>query len=166
MISQDNAGEKFKELPENLAIIKKIKAGDESAFNLFYQKNIGLIKSITNKFKNIARKDPNLFDQDDLEQEAIIAFYKSIMSFNENKGCSFSSYFCVVCSSKLAMIYRRLKRNDNRLVSLNQKVGEEEEDELINLIQDSTSSKTFDEINDSFDVDGFLKKSFKISKPK
>ena len=57
--------------------LRKAKNGDEEAKTYLFNKNLPLIKSIINKFKNKG------IEIDDLYQIACIGFLKAIANFNE-----------------------------------------------------------------------------------
>lgn len=63
-------------------------------FNLFFEQNKGLIHHTLKEFSYFYNVIKAL-DYDDLYQEASLAFYKSYLSFDPDKGCAFTT-FCVI----------------------------------------------------------------------
>lgn len=166
---EDKINENVKETQENIDIISKIKAGDEQAFNKFYLENIGLVHSIVNKFKNLSMRNPILLSKEDLEQEASIVFYHCVMNFNENKGCTFSSYFFLVCSTRFALLHKRYVKKEKPSVSLFEKFNKTEsdsDDELIDFISDSKSLEAFENIDNELNIDETVEKMSKFLSPK
>lgn len=71
-------------------IIKKIKAGDKSAFNNLLSLHSRMIYSIINSY-NRENGDFKI-SEDDLYQEGSIGLYEAIFTYDENMNVKFSSY--------------------------------------------------------------------------
>ncbi|WFD09439.1 RNA polymerase sporulation sigma factor SigF [Tepidibacter hydrothermalis] len=71
---------------ETLALIKKAQDGDEHSKDILIESNLGLVRSVVNKFMNIG------YERDDLFQLGSIGLIKSIYKFDPSFNVRFSTY--------------------------------------------------------------------------
>lgn len=71
---------------ETLALIKKAQDGDEKSKDILIESNLGLVRSVVNKFMNIG------YERDDLFQLGSIGLIKSIYKFDPTFNVRFSTY--------------------------------------------------------------------------
>jgi RNA polymerase sporulation-specific sigma factor len=106
--------------------IKEI-LNDEKLTNQFIQDNYGLvIKVIQDRFPNIFR----FHDFEDYVQEGLLAVYKAMQIFDEERGNAFSTVAYTLIYRKLCSILKRANNKitqyeGNKVISLDQKVGTE-----------------------------------------
>lgn len=93
--------------------LRKAKNGDEEAKTYLFNKNLPLIKSIINKFKNKG------IEIDDLYQIASIGFLKAIKNFDESFNVKFSTYTVPMV---IGEIKRYIRDNGAIKVSRNLKI--------------------------------------------
>jgi len=86
-------------MQENLDIILKIKNGDSSLFNDLLENHKKMIYKIINIYK--LEVGDFYIDSNDLFQEASIALYKAIFSFEEDKNVMFSTYAYLAIRNRL-----------------------------------------------------------------
>ncbi|SHJ97518.1 RNA polymerase sporulation sigma factor SigF [Tepidibacter formicigenes] len=71
---------------ETLELIKKAQNGNEEAKKVLIESNLGLVRSVVNKFLNIG------YERDDLFQLGSIGLIKAIYKFNDEFNVKFSTY--------------------------------------------------------------------------
>ncbi len=71
---------------ETLKLIRKAQNGDNEAKDKLIENNLGLVRSVVNKFLNIG------YERDDLFQLGSIGLMKSIYKFDESFNVKFSTY--------------------------------------------------------------------------
>jgi len=91
-------------MDENLEMIHKIKQGDEEAFSELLKAHHKMIYKIINSF--YLENGDYAVDKNDLYQEASLALYSAVFSFEENKDTKFSTYAYMLIRSKLLNILR------------------------------------------------------------
>lgn len=75
----------------------------EYAFEIFFQKNIGLVGSVLKKFST---KSDGKISMEDLSQEAHVAFIRAMETFNVSKGYRFTTYFSTVATNALIAVFK------------------------------------------------------------
>lgn len=95
-------------MDESIELIKRIKKGDESAFNTLLQNYHRLIYSIINS--QMLQKGDYAIDEQELYQEASITLYQAVFSYQEDKNVKFSSYAYLLIRSR---IYNLLRQYNN-----------------------------------------------------
>ncbi|OPJ56721.1 RNA polymerase sporulation sigma factor SigF [Alkalithermobacter paradoxus] len=71
---------------ETIKLIKRAQNGDNAAKEILTQSNLGLVRSIVNKFLNIG------YEREDLFQLGCIGLIKAIYKFNDQFDVKFSTY--------------------------------------------------------------------------
>ncbi|MGM9904149.1 RNA polymerase sigma-70 factor [Enterococcus sp. 10A9_DIV0425] len=105
--------------------------GDEEAFATLYQKYFPLLLRLKNIYylRNYVCED--------WEQEARIALYQALKTYESNKGVSFGSYYKSILSNQIYSLLRKqnaLKRRDQKdEVSIEQKIDTEGPDFLAEI---------------------------------
>lgn len=81
---------------------------------------------------------PKLLDRHDMYQMSLISLYNAILTYNEEKNSSFSTYFSVILNHDLLMYIRKLKKEANRsnlnTISLDQEIRDSDGIYLIESI--------------------------------
>lgn len=104
-------------MDEILELVFSAKNGDNHAFEALLDKYQGLLSSMSKKYSDMCYEV--LKDREDFLQEAKIAFYNAVMSFDEGKGRTFGAYAKVCIRNKLVSCIRelnskkRLKKTDS-----------------------------------------------------
>ena len=88
-------------------IIKRAKAGEETAIEEIVSNYKGLIRSVANKFFLVGG------DKDDLLQEGMLGLYFAIINFDENKG-SFPSFVKLCVARKIMDAVRKDNSDKNK----------------------------------------------------
>ncbi len=105
-------------MPEEL--LRAARNGDEEAFSTLYQKYYPLLLRLKNSY--YVRN----FMNEDWEQEARVALYQALKTYENNKGVSFGSYYKSVITNQIYSLLRKqnaLKRRDQKdEVSMEQKM--------------------------------------------
>ena len=96
-------------MDEILELVLAAKNGDNHAFEALLDKYQGLLSSMSKKYSDMCHEV--LKDREDFLQEAKIAFYNAVISFDEGKGRTFGAY-AKVCIRKLNS-KKRLKKTDS-----------------------------------------------------
>lgn len=113
-------------MPEEL--LHAARDGDEEAFSTLYQKYYPLLLRLKNSY--YVRN----FMNEDWEQEARVALYQALKTYENNKGVSFGSYYKSVITNQIYSLLRKqnaLKRRDQKdEVSMEQKIESEGPDFL------------------------------------
>lgn len=105
--------------------------GDEEAFATLYQKYFPLLLRLKNMYylRN--------YVYEDWEQEARIALYQALKTYENNKGVSFGSYYKSIISNQIYSLLRKqnaLKRRDQKdEISIDQKIETEGPDFLAEI---------------------------------
>lgn len=96
MMENDGVNAKAGERMENEELVAWIKAGIDTAYNIFtlWQQNKGMINKIARKYSAYA-------DIEDLQQEGYLALYDAIDGFEPGKGVKFLTYATTVIEHKL-----------------------------------------------------------------
>lgn len=100
-----------------------------------------MLKILHSKTKRIVL--PTYLDKEDIEQELYFAFCNAVQAYDDTKPYKFNSYLeyhimNAVCSA--------LPSKPLQEVSLNQAVGEDEENELLELVEDEAAAQDFKQV--------------------
>ena len=87
-----------------LCYVRKAKDGEEIAFKFLLSKYNALITSMSQKYSNMCITSSRLYD--DFLQEAKIAFYSSVKSFDEDAGITFGAYAKICIRNRLISCVR------------------------------------------------------------
>ena len=96
-----------KSMQDNIDLIRSIKNGDEDKFNELLVKHHNMIYKIINIFS--LKVGDYYIDTSDLYQEASIALYRAIFTFEEDKNVKFSTYAYMAIRNKLSTIIKKYK---------------------------------------------------------
>lgn len=92
------------------ALILASREGDEVAFSELSKIYAPLIESMTERY--FRSKNGYVSDKDDLRQEATVAFYRAVMTYDLSQNeVSFGLYAKVCIRNRLVSLLRRLKRD-------------------------------------------------------
>jgi len=137
--------------------VKKIKSGDQSAFDNIARKYSPLIDSMYKRYYNISSKNGYMIDEDDLKQEAVIALYNAAMTFEDKKNAddnaegnkiTFGLYAKICIRNRLISLLRKYKNFE--LLSEDETTAETAEIELSpeeQLIERESYELLIDQIN-------------------
>jgi len=94
--------------------VKKVKSGDQAAFDNIARKYSSLVDSMYQRYYNLSSKNGYMIDKDDLKQEAVIALYNAAMTFEDRKNAddkeiTFGLYAKICIRNNLISILRRYK---------------------------------------------------------
>lgn len=112
-------------------LLRAARNGDEEAFAALYQKYFPLLLRLKNTYylRNYVTED--------WEQEARIALYQALRTYEKSKGVSFGSYYKSIISNQIYSLLRKqnaLKRRDQKdEVSIDQKIETEGPDFLAEI---------------------------------
>ena len=85
-------------------LIYMVRENDESVNDLLLEKYTPIVRKLVSnyyeKFKNYG------FDYDDFYQEAMIAFYRAVSTYDETKNCLFYTY-AILCVNRSLMSFSR-----------------------------------------------------------
>jgi RNA polymerase sporulation-specific sigma factor len=104
-------------MDEILYHINRVKSGDDASFEQLLSKYNALIISMAKKYSDMCATSPQL---DDFLQEAKMAFYNSVLSYDEKTGVTFGAYAKVCVRNRLVSCVRvnnskkRQKRSDTK----------------------------------------------------
>ncbi len=116
---------------DNERLYELAKQGDNQALEQLYKNNLGIIKKYCKSFAK------NPFEFEELQQEAYFVLINCIKNFNPELGFKFISYFAY--SLKYRFIRSIKKIRSKELLTLNQPVGNAENDDLIEFIADENT---------------------------
>lgn len=92
-------------MDENIDLVKRVKQGDEQAFQILLEKHHRMIYKII--YSLPCSQGAFDIDKENLFQEGSLALYNSCFSFEEGKGAKFTSYAYMNIHSKIFSYYRR-----------------------------------------------------------
>lgn len=104
-----------------MEIIEKIRSGDEKAFEQLLEDHHRMIYSIINSY-NLESGDYAI-DKLDLYQEASLALYEAVFSFEEKRNVRFSSYAYMVMRGRILNVlrhYYRTYREENHSIDVSE----------------------------------------------
>ena len=87
-----------------LKYVNNARRGEADAFEALLSAYSSLIKSMAEKYSNMCVASSGQYD--DFLQEAKMAFYKSVITFDENNGVTFGAYAKVCIRNKLVSCVR------------------------------------------------------------
>jgi len=111
-----------------IALVLKAQKDSEAA-DKFIKQYVPFVKAETSKFTA-----HSIFGNEDEYSIALFAFYEALMSFNPNKGAFFS--FARTAIRNRLIDYSRKENKHTMVVSLNEKVNEDEDKTLEETIKD------------------------------
>ena len=120
---------------KSIEYLKKYRqTGDEKIKELIVLGNMRLVSAFIKKYgSNIYQKGKaNTFE--DVAQEAVVAIYSAIDTYDFSKNIKFTTYTCTCVKNMFRNKFRKTKLEKND-VSLNQKVFIDDEDEFIDNIE-------------------------------
>ena len=92
---------------ENNELVLQAKNGSEDAFESLCVSYAPLLHSMAIKYSSMCKKEAEV--KDDFLQEAKIALYKAVTSYNFDSGVTFGAYARTVVKNKLISLVRRVK---------------------------------------------------------
>ena len=95
-------------MDNSLKIIERIRNGDNEAFDELLNHHRNMIYSIINTFD--LQYSAFKVDEADLFQEASMALYEAVFSYEDNRQTKFSTYAYIVIKSKLINYMNRFNR--------------------------------------------------------
>lgn len=93
-------------------LVDLAKSGDEPAFEKLLQKYQGLLVSMSKKYSDMCQE--SLRENEDFLQEAKIAFFNAIKTYDESKNRAFGAYAKVCIRNKLVSCVRTLNSKKRR----------------------------------------------------
>lgn len=99
-------------MDDNNKLIKRIKDGDNEAFDELLLNNKKLIYSLIYSFD--LQCGDYVIDEDDLFQEGCLALYEAVFTYEDRRDTKFSSYAYILIRSKLANYITRYYRIYNK----------------------------------------------------
>ena len=91
-------------MDENLVLVERVKKGDDEAFGQLLKNHHRMIYKIINGH-NLDRGDYTI-DRQELYQEASLALYDAVFSYEEGRNVKFSSYAYIVIRGRVINILR------------------------------------------------------------
>lgn len=112
-------------------MIERARSGENSAFELLVKKYNSLLISMARKYSDMCNTPSRQYD--DFLQEAKMAFYNSVLTFNGENGATFGSYAKVCVRNRLVSCVRVLnsKKRQKRSNSKENYDSENPQDALI-----------------------------------
>ncbi len=93
-------------------IITAAKNGDEGAFSELCEKYKPLIENMTDRY--LSRLNAIIQDKDDLRQEATVAFYRAVMTFDMSQDkVSFGLYAKICIKNRMVSLIRRANKKSS-----------------------------------------------------
>ena len=156
---------KEKEEAKNLDLIRKVKNGDENAFNEFYKNNINLVYEMVNKYINLNKGNPMLLGKEDLFQEASNVMFETIKKFDEDLGFKFTTLYYYKCRGRFYRLYTKYVKMQPNIDSLNEKAFDDSNTEMIENVVSNDSEKDFLQVESDADLEKIKKDLGKILRP-
>lgn len=119
-------------MDEIMSLVILAREGSEGAFEKLLIKYQGLLLSVSQKYSNMCPEESRDFD--DFLQEAKIAFFKAIETYNEDKKITFGAY-AKVCIRNRLISYVRMLNSQKRKNERPRSKGKQGRDD--NVVQDS-----------------------------
>lgn len=115
---------KQNEQTAHLDLINAARSGDESAFEALLEAYEPLIDAMSRSFANISEDSES---QEDLRQEACIALYKAVQSYDSTQAeVSFGLYAKMCVRNRLVSYTRKFRRRES-VVPLEERIKTEED---------------------------------------
>jgi RNA polymerase sporulation-specific sigma factor len=87
-----------------LTVVEKARSGDDSAFEILLKKYNSLLLSMARKYSDMCNTPSRQYD--DFLQEAKMAFYNSVLTFNVDNGITFGAYAKICVRNRLVSCLR------------------------------------------------------------
>ena len=115
---------KQNEQTAHLDLINAARSGDESAFEALLEAYEPLIDAMSRSFANVSEDSES---QEDLRQEACIALYKAVQSYDSTQAeVSFGLYAKMCVRNRLVSYTRKFRRRES-VVPLEERIKTEED---------------------------------------
>ena len=115
---------KQNEQTAHLDLINAARSGDESAFEALLEAYEPLIDTMSRSFANVSEDSES---QEDLRQEACIALYKAVQSYDSTQAeVSFGLYAKMCVRNRLVSYTRKFRRRES-VVPLEERIKTEED---------------------------------------
>ena len=101
-------------MDEIIAFVNNAKTGDENAFSALLDKYQGLIFSISVEYSNMCPEP--LKDQEDFLQEAKIAFFNAVKTYDESKKITFGAYAKICIRNRLISCVRKINSKKRKMI--------------------------------------------------
>ncbi len=101
-------------------LIRRFRDGEEDAFETIAARYIGLVNSLTKKYRSAALYQ----DMTDLTQEAMLAMLSAVRSYDESEHMSFKNFLSLCVENRLRSIVRTQSTSkripDNNMISIDE----------------------------------------------
>ena len=121
------------------ALLEAVVQGDQNAFNRLSEMYAPLIRSMSARFVESlsAQNDAGLIDAQDLEQEARLALFRAVQSYNrKQREVSFGLYAKICIRNALISQWRKAKAAHARKVKAEQPVLRHSEDAVLSFLSE------------------------------
>lgn len=121
------------------ALLEAVVQGDQNAFNRLSELYAPLIRSMSARFVESlsAQNDAGLIDAQDLEQEARLALFRAVQSYNrKQREVSFGLYAKICIRNALISQWRKAKAAHARKVKAEQPVLRHSEDAVLSFLSE------------------------------
>lgn len=125
-------------------LITRIQQGDNSLIIELWELIQPLVTAVIRRYMAVCEGSP-LFDEEDLRQDAFIALRFALDYWKPDGGASFGAVFvyCIQNATR-ATRGRRIPDALTNADSLNEPIGEDSEDEMVDLLEDRQTPNTAD----------------------
>lgn len=120
-------------------LIYMVRENDENSRDILFEKYLPIIKSLASEYYQ--KYDSYGYDYEDFVQEALVAFQKSLVSFDEAKDTLFYT-FTVVCIRRSLLSFCRNITNSKKNISNNNLLSVDEYENVIEDVDSNISSIT------------------------
>lgn len=97
-------------------LLLSAKNGDQQAFSKLAEKYQPLICTAAEKFRRLC--DADMLGSDDLKQEALLAFYRAVLSYDGGRSTvSFGLYAKICINNRMISILRKASSKKKRMVA-------------------------------------------------
>lgn len=121
------------------ALLEAVVQGDQNAFNRLSELYAPLIRSMSARFVESlsAQNDAGLIDAQDLEQEARLALFRAVQSYNrKQREVSFGLYAKICIRNALISQWRKAKAAHARKAKAEQPVLRHSEDAVLSFLSE------------------------------
>ena len=91
-------------MDENLELIKRIRNGDDKAFEILLENHKKMIYKLI--YNSTLEAGDYAIDVEEVFQEASLVLYRAVFTFEEDKNVKFSSYAYLVLKSRIKNVFR------------------------------------------------------------
>ena len=91
-------------MDENLELVRRIRNGDEEAFEMLLENHKKMIYKLI--YNSTLEAGDYAIDVDEVFQEASLILYRAVFTFEEDKKVKFSSYAYLVLKSRIRNVFR------------------------------------------------------------